>query len=81
MITGWTIWCQRNASFDGAAASHRRWKEAYKDEFTLIIHRAKPSTKSPLKSCLSSFSQSFWSFSLGLQLQCTFVYTFVSFIN
>jgi hypothetical protein len=46
MIIGWTIWCHRNvAIFDGATISLSRWKEAFKDEFKLILHKAKSSTK------------------------------------
>jgi hypothetical protein len=55
MVAGWTIYCHRNANtFDGASRSLRRWMEAFKDEFALIIHRAKPSTKVLLSSWLSS---------------------------
>jgi hypothetical protein len=50
MIAGWTIWCHINVIFDGAPMYLHRWKEAFKDEFTPIIHRAKPSMKSLLKS-------------------------------
>jgi hypothetical protein len=47
MVAGWMIWCHRNAViFDGAAVSLSRWREAFRDEFSLIMHRANPSTKS-----------------------------------
>jgi hypothetical protein len=54
MVAGWTIRCYCNAIiFDGASFSLGRRKQAFKDEFALIIHKAKPSIKSPLKSWLS----------------------------
>jgi hypothetical protein len=40
--------------FDGASISLRRWKEAFKDEFSLILHRAKSSKKALLQDWLSS---------------------------
>jgi hypothetical protein len=56
MVAGWTIWCHLNAViFDGATISLSRWRAAFKDEFALIIQRAKPSTNRLLKSWLSSF--------------------------
>jgi hypothetical protein len=56
MITSWTICCCRNAAiFDGAAISLSRWKEAFRDEFKLILPRAKPSAKILLSNWLSSF--------------------------
>jgi hypothetical protein len=49
------IWCHRNVIiFDGASTSLGRWKEAFKDEFALIIHRAKPMTKILLTNWLSN---------------------------
>jgi hypothetical protein len=51
MVARWIIWCHQNAViFDGALVSFRRWKEAFRDEFGLLLHRAKPSTKSLLQS-------------------------------
>jgi hypothetical protein len=56
MVAGWCIWCHRNAIiFDGASVSLGPWKAAFKDEFALIIHRAKPSTKALLSNWLSKF--------------------------
>jgi hypothetical protein len=56
MVARWTIWCHRNTIiFDGAAVSLSRWRPAFKDEFSLIIHRAKPPTKILLESWLSNF--------------------------
>jgi hypothetical protein len=56
MIAGWTIWCHRNVViFDGASVSLGRWRYALRDEFSLILYRAKPLTKALLKSWLSSF--------------------------
>jgi hypothetical protein len=56
MIAGWTIWCHRNVViFDGASVSLGWWRSALRDEFLLILYRAKPSTKALLKSWLSSF--------------------------
>jgi hypothetical protein len=50
MITGWTIWCYRNAIiFDGVSVSLGRWRIAFRDEFS------KPSIKTLLKNWLSSF--------------------------
>jgi hypothetical protein len=55
MVAGWTIWCHSNAIiFDGASLSLGRWKEAFKDEYSLIIHRVKPSTMSLLNNWPSS---------------------------
>jgi hypothetical protein len=55
-MAGWTIWCYHNAViFDGPVVSLSRWRAAFKDEFVLIIHRAKPSTKWLLDSWLCSF--------------------------
>jgi hypothetical protein len=55
MVGGWTIWCHQNAIiFDGADISLSHWKEAFKDEFSLVILRAKPSSSALLKNWLSS---------------------------
>jgi hypothetical protein len=56
MIVGWTISCHRNAViFDGETISLNRWKNAFRDEFKLILHRTKTSTKILLSNWLSSF--------------------------
>jgi hypothetical protein len=56
MIAGWSIWCHRNAIiFDGASPYLGRWREGFKVELLLIIHRAKPSTKELLIDWLSNF--------------------------
>jgi hypothetical protein len=57
MVSGWTIRCHRNAIiFDGADISLSHWKEAFKDEFGLVIIRAKPSTSTLLNNWLSSLA-------------------------
>jgi hypothetical protein len=50
-VAVWTIWCHYNAViFDGAAVSLSHWREAFRDEFSLIMQRVKHSTKSLLVS-------------------------------
>jgi hypothetical protein len=50
------IWYLMNAIiFDGAPVSLGQWREAFRNKFALIMHRAKPWTKALLKKCLSSF--------------------------
>jgi hypothetical protein len=57
MVSGWTIRCHRNVIiFDGADISLSHWKEAFKDEFGLVIIRAKPSTSTLLNNWLSSLA-------------------------
>jgi hypothetical protein len=57
MVAGWTIWCHRNAViFDASSVSLGHWKEAFKDELSLIIHRANSKTKPLLCDWLSKFS-------------------------
>jgi hypothetical protein len=57
MVSGWTIRCHRNAIiFDGADISLSHWKEAFKDEFGLVIIRAKPSISTLLNNWLSSLA-------------------------
>jgi hypothetical protein len=52
MGAGWTIWCHRNdVIFDAASVSLGCWKEAFKDEFSLVIHRANSKTKPLLSDC------------------------------
>lgn len=44
MVGSWAIWTPRNeVIFDGMPLSLRRWKHIFKDEFGVILHRAKPS--------------------------------------
>ncbi|KAF8703574.1 hypothetical protein HU200_032388 [Digitaria exilis] len=50
ILASWRIWKHRNAiifygAFDGAALSLDRWKQSFKDEFGLVLHRVKPSVK------------------------------------
>jgi hypothetical protein len=40
--------------FDGGSVSLGRWRFAFRDEFSLILHRDKPSIKALLKNWLSS---------------------------
>jgi hypothetical protein len=57
MAVGWTIWCHRNVViFDATPVLLGRWKEAFKDEFGLVIHRANSKTKPLLSDWLSNFS-------------------------
>jgi hypothetical protein len=50
------IWCHINVIiFDRASRSLGHWKEAFKDEFALIIYREKPMTKILLTNLLSNF--------------------------
>jgi hypothetical protein len=80
MITGWTIWCHKNATiFDGALVSLGHWRVAFKDKFSLILHRVSHRPRFYLKiGCVVSNSlPCFSNFSFfGL---AAFVYT--SFIN
>jgi hypothetical protein len=56
MVAGWIIWCHRNAIiFDGAVVSLSCWRDAFKNEFALLIYKAKPLTKRLLESWPSSF--------------------------
>ena len=45
MITGaWSIWKERNMMlFDGVPPSISSWKERFKDDFALLVHRTKSS--------------------------------------
>ncbi|TVU36350.1 hypothetical protein EJB05_18282, partial [Eragrostis curvula] len=53
MVVAWSIWCHRNSIiFDGAALSLGRWKNFFKEEFALILHKAKPSTRDLLEAWL-----------------------------
>jgi hypothetical protein len=51
------IWCHKNVViFDAASVSIGHWKEAFKDEFILVIHRVNSKTKPLLSDWLSKFS-------------------------
>jgi hypothetical protein len=55
MVAGWIIWCHRNVViFDEASISLLRWKVAFIDEFSLIIHMAKPLKRILFQNWLSS---------------------------
>ena len=45
VITGaWSIWKERNRMlFDGVPPSISSWKERFKEDFTLLVHRTKSS--------------------------------------
>lgn len=52
----WAIWKHMNEIvFDGVPLSLRRWKHIFKDEFGLVVIRAKPTLKMVLDSWLSNF--------------------------
>ncbi|KAF8659239.1 hypothetical protein HU200_058645 [Digitaria exilis] len=56
IIATWAIWTHRNeVIFDGAHISLRRWKQLFRDEFSHLLHRAKPTLKLELQTWLSSF--------------------------
>jgi hypothetical protein len=56
MIVEWSIWCHMKVIiFDRESVSLGRWKEGFKDEFSLITRRAKPSTNILLNSWLCNF--------------------------
>ncbi|KAF8760581.1 hypothetical protein HU200_010019 [Digitaria exilis] len=56
IIAAWAIWTHRNeVIFDGAHISPRRWKQLLRDEFSLLLHTAKPTFKLELQTWLSSF--------------------------
>jgi hypothetical protein len=43
LIACWAIWCHRNEIiFDGVHASLNRWKQLFRQEFQLLLHRGKP---------------------------------------
>jgi hypothetical protein len=63
MMVCWTIWCHTNVViFDATPVSLDHWKEAFKDEFRLVIHRASSKTKSLLSDWLSNFSRDIFFF-------------------
>ena len=46
IVAAWCIWTHMNSIiFDGASLSFDRWRQAFKSEFGLILHRAKPALK------------------------------------
>ncbi|KAF8659593.1 hypothetical protein HU200_058347 [Digitaria exilis] len=56
MVASWAIWTHRNEIiFDGFPLSLRRWKQIFKDEFSLILHRVKSSQKMELEDWLCNF--------------------------
>ncbi|RCV19087.1 hypothetical protein SETIT_3G356100v2 [Setaria italica] len=57
MVACWCIWLHRNGIiFDGAALSLDRWKMGFKEELSLIMHRAKPSLKQELNIWLCNLT-------------------------
>ncbi|KAF8690975.1 hypothetical protein HU200_040736 [Digitaria exilis] len=56
ILVVWAIWTHRDeVIFDGVPLSLRRWRSIFKEEFRLIIYRAKPPLKLELDDWLSSF--------------------------
>jgi hypothetical protein len=51
MVASWCIWLHRKSLiFDGGALSVGRWKQCFKEEFSLVLRRAKPSLNLELDS-------------------------------
>jgi hypothetical protein len=74
MVAGWTIWCHKNVViFDATPVSLGHWKEALKDEFSLVIHRANSKTKPLLSDSLSNFSQDIFFFFTSAYDRCMYI--------
>jgi hypothetical protein len=57
MISCWALWTHRNeVIFDGVRLSLWRWKSLFREEFSSVIHRAKPSLKLELRQWLCNFT-------------------------
>lgn len=57
MLTCWTIRNHTNDTvFDNGVLSLVVWKKEFREAFTLVVHRVKPSLKDDYVSWLSSFS-------------------------
>lgn len=55
MIGAWSIWKERNNKiFRGIPHSLGSWKERFKTDFALLLHRVKPS----LKEFVTNFTDS-----------------------
>ncbi|KAF8656907.1 hypothetical protein HU200_060470 [Digitaria exilis] len=55
IVTVWAIW------------THRKWKHIFKEEFSLLLHRANSSLKLELESWFCNFHLTFPLFPLGLR--------------
>jgi hypothetical protein len=56
LIACWAIWKHRNeVIFDGISLSLRRWRLVFREEVSLVLHRAKPTLRVELNSWLCNF--------------------------
>ncbi|RCV38080.1 hypothetical protein SETIT_8G113200v2, partial [Setaria italica] len=56
MVACWAIWKHRNeVIFDGVPLSLGRWKSIFREEFSIILHRAKPYLKLELETWFCNF--------------------------